>query len=217
MKIIHNIYLVCVMSVFAPSTQAEILQINKTQFDFKVVDTETKEGFEQKAVELYRNKHKVLSHTLKFNTGDCSILTTELGDYEVKNNQLIFYTYWAAGDRQGLWAYPYGVRKQVYSVDVKGVVKPISAVIYVEDVMGNPLEHNPQQDYLQFLNTAPQTDQQKKALNDYIQAMQKQYKARFVNGQEREQLLKEVKTRLAKQIEVETKGWKEDFGKNLRM
>ena len=47
--------------------------------------------------------------------------------------------------------------------------------------------------------------------------MQKQYKARFVNGQERKHLLKEVKTRLAKQIEVETKGWKEDFGQNLRM
>ena len=42
-------------------------------------------------------------------------------------------------------------------------------------------------------------------------------KGKFILQGSAEELLKEVKTRLAKQIEVETKGWKEDFGKNLRM
>lgn len=216
MKILQTLLFTMVLSSVA-FAETQTIQINHHRFEIKTATTESEEGFERYAVELYRNQHKLLSHTLKYNTGDCSILTTELGDYDVKNNQLIFYTYWAAGDRQGLWTYPYGVRKQVYSVDAKGVVKPISAVIYVEDVVGNPLEHDPQQEYLQFLNTAPQTDQQKKALNHYIETMQTKYKARFVNGQEREQLLKEVKTRLAKKIAVETQGWKENFGQNLRM
>lgn len=140
-----------------------------------------------------------------------------MGDFEVKDDQLIFYTYWAVGDRQGLWTFPYGVRKQVYSVDPKGMVKLISAEIYVEDVMGDPFTNHPQEDYLQFLNTPPKNNQQKKALNDYIQSMQSRYQARFVHGQVRVLLIKEVKAKLAKQIANETKGWKEDFGQNVRM
>ena len=41
--------------------------------------------------------------------------------------------------------------------------------------------------------------------------------ARFVSGQERERLLKEVKSKLAHQIEVKTVGWKVRFGENVRM
>ena len=205
--------------IFSSSAFAGIkaLQINNSIFEVKQTHSETEEGFEQDNIELYRNGKKLLAHTKRLSTGECSILTIEVGDYEVKNNQLIFYTYWAAGDRQGLWAYPYGVRKQVYSVSNSGAVKPVSAEVYIEDVIGNPLESNPQQDYLQFLAVQPQIQKDKMALNNYIKIMQKRYKARFVSGVERKQLITEVKMKLAQQIADETKGWKEDFGSNLRM
>ncbi|WP_228147103.1 hypothetical protein [Acinetobacter sp. ANC 3832] len=113
--------------------------------------------------------------------------------------------------------YPYGVRKQVYVVDAKGTVKLLSSVIYVEDIIGDPLKSNPQEEYLQFLHTEVKTEQQRQSLHDYIQMIQKKYKARFVHGQERALLLKEVKTKLAKQITTETKDWKEMYGSSAKM
>ncbi len=210
--------LVLMLLIFGTVTiHAKTLNINQRNFEIKTTHGETEEGFEQDNIELYRGAKKLLTHPQRLSTGDCSILAIELGDFEVKNDQLIFYTYWAAGDRQGLWAFPYGVRKQVYSVASNGTVKLTSAVIYVEDVMGDPLTSHPQEDYLHFLNTPPRNNQQKQALNDYIQTMQSRYNARFVDGQERTLLIKEVKAKLAKQIAIETKGWKEDFGVNVRM
>lgn len=47
--------------------------------------------------------------------------------------------------------------------------------------------------------------------------MQSDYKGRFVHGQERARLIQDVKSKLAKQIAIETKGWKEQFGTNVRM
>ena len=216
MKIFQTLFLSLALTHIA-FAETQTIQIHHSNFEFKTVKNQSEEGFERKDLELYRDHKKLFSHTLHYNTGDCSILTTEIDDYEVKGNQLIFYTYWAAGDGQGLWAFPYGVRKQVYAVDAKGTVKPVSALMYVEDIMGNPLEHDPQQEYLRFLNRPPKTAQQQKRLNDYIQVMQSRYHARFVHDQQREQLLKEVKSRLAKQIAVETKGWKEHFGAKVRM
>lgn len=216
MKIVKPMMLILLM-LGNVAVQAKTFTINQHHFEIKTTQSENEEGFEQDNIELYRGAKKLLTHTQRLSTGDCSILTIELGDFEVKNDQLIFYTYWAVGDRQGLWTFPYGVRKQVYSVDPKGMVKLISAEIYVEDVMGDPFTNHPQEDYLQFLNTPPKNTQQKKALNDYIQSMQSRYKARFVHGQARALLIKEVKAKLAKQIANETKGWKEDFGQNVRM
>lgn len=210
--------LVLILLMFGTvAAHAKTLSINQQRFEIKTTHGETEEGFEQDNIELYRGTKRLLTHTQRLSTGDCSILTIELGDFEVKNDQLIFYTYWAAGDRQGLWTFPYGVRKQVYSVDSKGMVKLISAVVYVEDTISNPLETNPDQDYLQFLTIQPKSPKDKLALNNYIQQMQTRYKARFVHGQERTQLIKEVKSKLASQITVETKGWKEDFGQNVRL
>ena len=210
--------LVLILLMFGTvAAHAKTLSINQQRFEIKTTHGETDEGFEQDNLELYRGDKKLLTHTQRLSTGDCSILTIELGDYEVKNNQLTFYSYWAAGDRQGLWTFPYGVRKQVYLVDSKGMVKLISAVVYVEDTISNPLETNPDQDYLQFLTIQPKSPKDKLALNNYIQQMQTRYKARFVLGQERTQLIKEVKSKLASQIAVETKGWKEDFGQNVRL
>ena len=210
--------LVLILLMFGTvAAHAKTLSINQQRFEIKTTHGETDEWFEQDNLELYRGDKKLLTHTQRLSTGDCSILTIELGDYEVKNNQLTFYSYWAAGDRQGLWTFPYGVRKQVYLVDSKGMVKLISAVVYVEDTISNPLETNPDQDYLQFLTIQPKSPKDKLALNNYIQQMQTRYKARFVLGQERTQLIKEVKSKLASQIAVETKGWKEDFGQNVRL
>ncbi|WP_335990847.1 hypothetical protein [Acinetobacter bereziniae] len=193
------------------------LKINQTVFELKSASNQDDVDLIRNDIELYRHGKKLLTHTLYATSGDCSITQIEVGDYAVKDNQIIFYSYWAAADRQGIWSYPYGVRKQTYTVDAKGNVKLVSALLYVEDVMDDPLKINPDEGYLQFLHHPPKTKQQQRILNDYVQTMQTQYKGRFVHGQERALLIKEVKTRLAKQIARETQGWKEQFGNNARM
>ncbi|WP_151801948.1 hypothetical protein [Acinetobacter guillouiae] len=216
MKIIQTLLMLLALSSTA-FAETQNIQINQNNFELKTVMNEDEADFLRKDIELYRNNQKLLTHTIYSTTGDCSILQIELGDYEVKDNKIIFYSYWASGDRQGLWTYPYGVRKQTYTVDAKGKVKLVSAVLYVEDILGDPLSTNPDEEYLQFLHTAPKTKQHQRALNEYIQTMQSDYKGRFVHGQERARLIQEVKSKLAKQIATETKGWKEQFGTNVRM
>lgn len=193
------------------------IKINQTAFELKSVSNQDDDGYIRNDIELYRKGKKLLTHTLDAASGDCSITQIELGDYAVKDNQLIFYSYWAAADRQGIWTYPYGVRKQTYAVDAQGNVKLIDAVLYIEDVIGDPLSTNPDEEYLQFLHRFPKNRQQQRTLNDYIQTMQTQYRGRFVHGQERTLLIKEVKTQLAKHIARETQGWKQEFGRNVRM
>ena len=192
---------------------AKTFNINQHNFEIKITKGEDRFGFEQESFELYRASQKLLSHTKHLSTGNGSISSIEIGDYDIKGNQLIFYTYWASGDTQGLWAYPYGVRKQIYTVNAKGGVDLTTAVIYVEDYNseGDPQEIDAEKEYLQFLHTAPKNQQQRQALNHYIQSMQTRYKARFVSGQERTQLIQEVEKRLAPQIKTETQGWQADF------
>ena len=211
MKIFQPFVLVLMM--FGTVAQAKTININQHDFEIKNTQGESEEGFEQDNFELYRDAKKLLTHTQRLSTGDCSILTIEVGDYDIKGNQLIFYTYWAASDRQGLWAYPYGVRKQIYTVNAKGRVDLTTAVIYVEDYNseGDPQEIDAEKEYLQFLHTAPKDQQQRQALDHYIQSVQTHSKARFVNGKERAQLIQEVEGRLASQIKIETNGWKERF------
>ena len=211
MKIFQPFVLVLMM--FGTVAQAKTININQHDFEIKNTQGESEEGFEQDNFELYRDAKKLLTHTQRLSTGDCSILTIEVGDYDIKGNQLIFYTYWAASDRQGLWAYPYGVRKQIYTVNAKGGVDLTSAVIYVEDYNseGDPQEIDAEKEYLQFLHTAPKNQQQRQALNHYMQSMQIRYKARFVSGKERTQLIQEVEKRLAPQIKTETQSWQADL------
>ena len=207
MKIFQPFVLVLMM--FGTVAQAKSFKINQHNFEIKTILSET----EQDSFELYRENQKLLTHIKHLWTGDGSISSIEIGDYDIKGNQLIFYTYWASGDTQGLWAYPYGVRKQIYTVNAKGGVDLTTAVIYVEDYNseGDPQEIDAEKEYLQFLHTAPKNQQQRQALNHYIQSMQTRYKARFVSGKERAQLIQEVEGRLAFQIKEEKDYLKKHF------
>ena len=158
MKIIQTLLMLLALSSTA-FAETQNIQINQNNFELKTVLNQDDVDLLRKDIELYRNNQKLLTHTIYSTSGDCSISQIELGDYEVKDNNIIFYSYWASGDRQGLWTYPYGVRKQTYTVDAKGKVKLVSAVLYVEDILGDPLSTNPEEEYLQFLHTAPKTKQ----------------------------------------------------------
>ena len=91
--------------------------------EFKIVTISIDENEQTEFIELYRNNKKILTHTLSEFDGDCSSENIELGTYEIMDSNLIFYSYWASGDRMMKNIYPFGFRKQTYSINEKGFIK----------------------------------------------------------------------------------------------
>lgn len=109
--------------------------------------------------------------------------------------------------------YPYGFRKQTYTVSDDGIVSQISSIIYIEDYVDSFLEHKG----MMFLNEVPTTDAENILLNDYISKTEKIYLGSFVLGKEKVILEKEVRNKLKIKIKAETENWKEVYGDNCNM
>ncbi len=174
-------------------------------------------------VDLYRGKKKLLSHTLFKKDGDCSSITIQLGDYSVENNNIIFYSYWASADRMPS-NLKFGFQKQVYSVANNGIVKLQSSKIYIEDmvetanpdfIIGVGWTHKG----ISYLHKPPTTDEEKMWLDDYVKSVEEEYKAKFVFGEERKALEKEVRAKLKDKIAEHTDDWdiyKEAYGESRK-
>ncbi|PIE46752.1 MAG: hypothetical protein CSA42_07000 [Gammaproteobacteria bacterium] len=214
---------------FAPLVvgQAKTYSINHNNFSLEthqMNDYESdriSDGLE--VVDLYRGKRKLLSHILFKEEGDCSSVTIQLGDYFVENNNIIFYSYWASADRMPS-NLKFGFQKQVYSVADNGIVRLESSKIYIEDVVetANPdfvIGHGWTHRGIAYLNKQPTTDEEKMWLADYIKSVEKQYKAKFVFGEERKALEKEVREKLKEKIFEYTNDWdtyKEAYGESRK-
>jgi hypothetical protein len=104
--------------------------INSHNFRFRTVKLENDAGPLIRRVYVYRNKTKLLTHTIFETSGDCDSETLELGTYEIKDSTITFYSYWAhAGDAP---ASPYGVRKQIYTISYNGKMKLTEKKSYTE-------------------------------------------------------------------------------------
>lgn len=196
--------LIFLISAFAFG-QNKTIKINHQNFEFKTLKSDDSL---LKTVEISRDKNKILTHTLHQKEGDCSGIQIELGNYEVKNSEIIFYTYWAAADLQGLLSYPFGFRKQIYSINNSGKLKLTKAEIYSED--------NVNQIEIPDLKSAPKTKTEKELFTKYINAIEQKYKANFVHGKEKIALQKEVKKALEKEIQTATKDWKMTYGSRAK-
>lgn len=196
--------LIFLISAFAFG-QNKTIKINHQNFEFKTLKSDDSL---LKTVEISRNNNKILTHTLYQEDGDCSSIQIELGNYEVKNSEIIFYTYWAAADLQGLLSYPFGFRKQIYSLNNSGKLKLTKAEIYIED--------NVNEKGISYLKSTPKTKAEKELFTKYINAIEQKYKANFVNGKEKIALQKEVKKALEKEVQIATKDWKMTYGNRAK-
>ena len=88
MKIIQTLLMLLALSSTA-FAETQNIQINQNNFELKTVMNEEEADSLRKDIELYRNNQKLLTHTIYSTTGDCSILQIELGDYEIKENNII--------------------------------------------------------------------------------------------------------------------------------
>jgi hypothetical protein len=136
---------------------------------------------------LFRNNKQLLTHTLRLLDGDCNSNTVELGDVEVTDSSIIFYSYYAwIGGCCGL---PYGARIQMYKINNKGYLYLDKSEIYLE----------------RYKEKVSEMDGARQ--KQWILETEKDYNAKFVLGKKADQLMKKVKLRLAKRISKETEDW----------
>ena len=200
--------LIILFSVFAliMHGQDDTVVINAHPFIFHSVFVKNENGDSVKRLEMFRGETKLMTHTVREISGDCNSESIELGDYEITDSTITFYTYWnRAGDAP---VSPYGARKQVNAVDQGGRLIPKQSEIYIETSKQGWKENKG----IEFLFSTPKNDTEKKELTTYINKVEKDFTSSFVLGTKKELLLKEVKTKLDNQIRSATKDWKKLFG-----
>ncbi len=206
--------------------QIEYKVINGAKFKLISFDDPDDEEGPGRLIEIYLGDKKVFKHTLLKSIGDCSSENLELGQYDIQGSNIVFYSYWASGDRQGINLFPFGFRKQVYSIGKNGSVKLTDAKLYIEsETEGYPdtniyqpkdLEeyHQPREYYkkLRFLLTNKLTAPSEiKLLKKYISSIEEDYSGKFVLGKEKDLLEQEVRKKMHDAISLHTENWKEVF------
>ncbi len=150
-----------------------------------------------------------MTHTIFVAAGDHDSESIEIGSSETTDSSITFYSYWnRAGDAP---AEPYGVRKKVYIVSVKGQFILSSSQIYIEATKRGKFEHKG----MEYLFIKAKTPAQQKLLNSYLSETEKTYNGKFVLGESSKNLLQEVKQKLQKQIKEHTAHWKVTYSNSF--
>jgi len=184
-------------SLFATSS-VEDITIGK--FDFVIIkksyDVYDSKG---KLMQLYREKRNKnllfsLRLTLKDATGDCASKGLQEGAYVVDKKSITLYSHW---HRRGkAYLEPYGARIQKYEVQPDGVLKQVYSAVYIESARKN----HALDEGMKYLFETPKNDEEKKSLESYVKEIERVYKAKFVYGEAKDKLFKEVKRALKKKI-----------------
>ncbi|MDU1889511.1 MAG: hypothetical protein E6767_02370 [Dysgonomonas sp.] len=213
MKIILALLLLLPLTLIAqeeaepqPKISYKTESINGHDFVFKFVSTPTDFYDNMEEVELYRGSRKLLTHRLKDKSSDSNSIAVEVGNYQIKDSTLTFFSYWGkVGDAP---VSPYGARKQVYNVQANGKVKMTENLIYLD--AGYMMASYDGYKGQMFLDSVPRTAEDKKLFEEYKQTIEKEYNASFVKNKKQETaLFKEVRVVLAEEIQAATKGWDE--------
>ena len=189
-------------------SQIDTININGFDFIFKHVKNAYTDDIENTSVNLLRletsgNTKYLLKHTMDLTEGDCNSTSVEMGDYLIKDTTIIFYSFWC---RQGdAPVSPWGARIQEYNISENGNVKMASSKLYIETSRPDWHENKG----IKYLFENSKTKEEKIALKEYIESVEKEYNAKFVYGIESDKLLREVKQKFSKQIELLLKDWKE--------
>ena len=142
--------------------------------------------------------HK-LSFILKNESGQCSDKDIENGTYVIKKNSIVFYTHWKRS--RSTDNTPSGDRIQVFTVDDNGSFTMSDSKAYIERTRQN----QDADEGMQYLYTEAKTADEKKLLFEYIISVEHIFKAKFVMGDEADNLAFEVHDAL---INKQKQQWK---------
>jgi hypothetical protein len=194
MKFILSIMLT--FSHLIATSSVEDLIIGK--FDFVIIkksyDIYDSKGEVMQLYREERNKNLVfaLRLTLKDVTGDCSSKGLVDGVYEIDEKGITLYSLWNRGGKAYLE--PYGARVQRYEIQADSSLKQVSSRLYIETAR----KKHALDEGMKYLFRSPTSDKEKKSFNAYIAEVERIYKAKFVYGDEKDRLIKEVKEALRK-------------------
>jgi hypothetical protein len=133
-----------------------------------------------------------LSFILNNESGSCSDKNVENGTYEIKEDTITFYTHWKRSRNSD--NRPIGNRIQIYKVDENGSFYMSNSRTYIEQTTQYP----DADEGMQYLFTEAKTETEKQLLHEYIISVESLYKAKFVRGDEADNLAFEVNAALLK-------------------
>ena len=189
-------------------SQIDTITIHGYDFIFKHVKNADTDDVENVSVNLFRletsGKIKyLLKHTMGLIEGDCNSTSVEMGDFLIKDSTIVFYSFWC---RQGdAPVSPWGARTQEYNVFENGKVKMVSSKLYIETSRPDWHENKG----IKYLFEGAKTNENKIALKEYIEIVEKEYNAKFVFEKDADKLLQNVKEKFSKRINLLRKSWDE--------
>ncbi len=201
----NTLYLKTVLfSIFIGSNMYGVGQTQKTingvPFEFVYKKDTLDNCISDMLVMCFENK-EIHRHIIKKLEGDCSSENLLLGTYSVKNDSIIFYSYWASADRMGENIFPFGFNKIVFRVEKNGGLSFSGGRIYIETTARGS----------ELLRKDTLTKQEESELGIYQELLEYKSLSRFVVGTERQRLEKEVRLKLNQEIENNTADWEQVY------
>ena len=195
------ILLVTVVQLFSKSVENII--INNHQFAL-LKESYDEYGSKGETISFYskekdRKEDAIFAFVLHDSTGGCNDKSIEKGTYEINGTTLTFYTLWK---RQGsVDDAPFGGKIQHYEVVEDGSFNLLSSSLYVET-------HTKDYDNnsgMRFLFEKIKTKEDKKALDEYVAFVEKNFHGKFVFENKADALIKEVRKALRRRMKARWK------------
>lgn len=185
---------------------AELQQITIGKQEFSIV-MQNYDVYDSKGevMKLYKDERNndltfVFNHTLYDITGTCGDKTIQEGAYEINGSTMTLYSFW---DRRGkMNQAPYGARVTQYRVTDDHHIVQTSSLIYIESERKDYSDESA----VKYLFKAPENKQEQKALDAYVEEIEREFKGTFVFGDDAKKLVERVKNALRQKIQ---KRWKE--------
>jgi len=176
-------------SLYAFKVEKEV-QIAKHTFTL-VKESYNEYGDKGVTMALYtKDANKSISEKFSFilrnESGSCSDKSVEEGIYKIDKDSIVTYTHWKRS--QNLPNSPIGDRMQIYKMDENNSFYLYDSKVYVErTTRGEDADEG-----MKYLYVEPKTEDEKRLLSEYINAVENIFKAKFVTEDEARALSKEV-------------------------
>jgi len=201
--ILLTLFLISSVSLFSKNDTIKIGEHNFVIKYFSTISGVCNDP--DKEIKIYQGQKSVLRHIIHQGSCDSNSVAYEMGNCIAGDSCIILYSFWC---RQGDTPIsPFGARKQVYTIDDKGQLRMTDSQFYLERCYYDG--YNEICNGMKYLHETPKTKEEKQIFRKHINQLQKEYKARFVFGEESDLLLKEVRGVMKDQIQEYTHYWSE--------